>query len=242
MLIRSFAAAIALLSPLLFSPLAYADEAALKKAVEAKFPQAKVESVTKSPYPGLYEVVIEGQLVYADEGFNYLFDGSIIETKNLANLTEQRKQKLSAVKFDALPLDLAIKNVRGNGKRKLAVFSDPDCPYCKKIEKDLAKLKDVTIYTFLYPIESLHPNADEKAAAIWCSADRVKAWDDLMLRGIAPAADKACKTPLAEIAQFGQKLKINGTPTLIFADGQRIPGAIPGEQIEKLLEAAHAAK
>lgn len=242
MLIRSHTAAIALLSPLLFSPLASADEATLKKAVQTKFPQAKVESVTKSPYLGLYEVVIEGQLVYTDEGFNYLFDGSIIETASLANLTEQRKQKLSAVKFDSLPLDLAIKNVRGSGKRKLAVFSDPDCPYCKKVEKDLAKLKDVTIYTFLYPIESLHPNADEKSAAIWCSADRVKAWDDLMLRGIAPAADKACKTPLAELAQLGQKLKINGTPTLIFADGQRIPGAVPGEQIEKLLDAAHAAK
>lgn len=240
MLIQSFAAALTLLSPLLFLAPAYADEVALKKAVQAKFPQARVESVTRAPYLGLYEVVIEGQLVYTDEGFNYLFDGSIIETQNLANLTEQRRQKLSAVKFDTLPLNLAIKNVKGSGKRKLVVFSDPDCPYCKKVEKDLAKLNDVTIYTFLYPIESLHPDADEKAAAIWCSADRVKAWDDLMLRGIAPGADKTCKTPISEIAQLGQKLKINGTPTLIFADGQRVPGAVPGEQIEKLLNAAQA--
>lgn len=219
---------------------AYADEATLKKAVQSKFPQAKIESVSKAPYLGLYEVVIEGQLVYTDEKFNYLIDGNIIETATLANLTEQRKQKLMAVSFDSLPLDLAIKNVRGDGKRKLAVFSDPDCPFCKKIEVDLAKLDNVTIYTFLYPIESLHPNADEKAAAVWCSKDRLKAWDDLMLRGIQPSAGKSCDTPLDKIAQIGQKLKINGTPTMIFADGQRVPGAISGQQIEKLLDAAHA--
>lgn len=238
MLIRRLAAVLFLLLSFL-SP-ARADEAALKKAVQAKFPKARVESVVKSPYLGLYEVVIEGQVVYTDEGFNYLFDGNIIETASLANITEQRRQKLSAVKFDTLPLDLAIKNIRGSGKRKLVVFSDPDCPYCKKVEKDLAKLKDVTIYTFLYPIESLHPAASEKAVAIWCSADRVKAWDDLMLRGIAPGADKTCKTPIDEIARLGQKLKINGTPTLIFADGQRVPGAIPGSEIEKLLDSVQA--
>ena len=166
----------------------------MRKAFSQKFPKATVQSVTKLPYLGLYEIVVEGEVLYADDKFEYLLDGSIISTKNMTNLTEQRKQRLSAIPFNELPLELAFKKVKGNGERKLAVFSDPDCPFCKRVENDLAKLDNVTIYMFLFPIDSLHPKAPEMAKKIWCSPDKVKAWDDYMQKGTVPASDSAVRT------------------------------------------------
>jgi thiol:disulfide interchange protein DsbC len=224
---------------LLVSLGASADEAAIRKAVQAKFPNAKVQTVTKLPYLGLYEVIISNEILYADENFDYIiYEGSIIETKTDRNLTEERKRKLSMIPFEELPLDLAFKRVKGKGERKMAVFTDPDCPFCKRIEGDLAKIDNVTIYMFLYPIESLHPNAADKAKRIWCSSDRVKAWDDFMVRGVAPAAAPTCDTPVEELIQYGSKKGINATPTLVFANGDRVPGAISAQQIEKLLGAS----
>jgi thiol:disulfide interchange protein DsbC len=223
---------------LLFTvPVACANEAEIKKILEAKFPQAKVDKVTKTSYFGLYEVFMDKQLFYTDEKVNYIFLGNIIDAKTNQNLTEQRLQKLTAIPFDSLPFDSAIKTVRGNGSRKVAVFSDPDCPYCKRLEKELASVNDVTIYTFLYPIPSLHPNAAEKAKAVWCSADRQKAWDDLMLRGTAPAAPATCANPVDKLMALGEKHRIFGTPTLIFPDGTVVPGAVPLAQLEKMLGA-----
>ena len=175
-----------------------------------------------------------GRLFYTDENVTYFFLGNIVDAKSMSNITAQRLQKLTAIKFESLPLDYAIKTVKGNGKRKVAVFSDPDCPYCKRLEKDLVNVTDVTIYTFLYPIASLHPDAERKSKAIWCSSNRQKAWDDFMLRGVAPA-DKKCDTPLDEIQAVGQKYKMNGTPTLVFADGRVVPGAIPVSDMETYL-------
>ena len=213
---------------------AQSDIATVKKAIAEKFPEAGSNiEVTKTTF-GWYEVYAGGRLFYTDEDVNYFFLGNIVEAKSMSNITAQRLQKLSAIKFESLPLDFAIKTVRGNGKRKVAVFSDPDCPYCKRLEKDLANVTDVTIYTFLYPIPSLHPDAARKSKAIWCAPNRQKAWDDYMLRGVL-AAEKSCDSPIDEIQAVGQKYKMNGTPTLVFADGRVVPGAIPTSDMETYL-------
>ena len=229
--ILSLAAAACLLA----SSIACADEASVRKAFSQKFPKATVQSVTKLPYLGLYEIVAEGEVLYADDKFEYLLDGSIISTKNMTNLTEQRKHKLSAIPFNELPLDLAFKRVKGNGERKLAIFSDPDCPFCKRVENDLAKLDNVTIYMFLYPIQSLHPNATDMAKKIWCAPDKVKAWDDYMQKGTVPTSDASCQNPVDKIVEYGRKKGINATPTLVFPNGDRVPGAVSAAQIETLL-------
>jgi thiol:disulfide interchange protein DsbC len=221
----------------LAAALAHADEASVRKAFQAKFPKASITSVTKLPYLGLYEVVAEGEVLYTDDNFEYLIDGNIIAVKSMTNLTEERKRKLAAIPFDELPLDLAFKRVKGNGERKLAVFSDPDCPFCKRIENDLAKLDNVTIYMFLYPIESLHPKAPDVAKRIWCAPDKLKAWDEYMQKGTQPpAAAASCQQPVDKIVDYGRKKGINGTPTLVFESGERVPGAISAAKIENLLQ------
>ena len=224
-----------LLALLIFAGTAAADEASVRKAVQVKFPQSKIESVTKTPYFGLYEVYIDRELFYTDDKVDYFILGSIFDGKTMQNLSEERKRKLSAIKFDTLPLDSAIKIVKGNGKRKVAIFSDPYCPFCERLEKDMVNVTDVTIYTFLYPIESLHPGATEKAKAIWCSPDRIKAWNDFMLKRSGPEAQSSCDTPVDRIVEYGRSKGINGTPTVVFADGQVIPGAIPTAQLEQIL-------
>src|SRR5665647_835630 len=145
-------------------------ESVIKRTLEGRLGGAKIESVAKTPYLGLYEVRVDSEILYTDEKMNYIFSGNIIDAKSMQNLTEKRLRELSAIKWDNLPLDSAVKTVRGNGKRVLAVFSDPNCPYCKRFEKDLAKVDDITIYTFLYPI--LSQDSHDKAKAVWCSADK----------------------------------------------------------------------
>jgi thiol:disulfide interchange protein DsbC len=216
---------------------AHADEASLRKALLADFPGEKIESIKKTPYLGLYEVVVGDDLFYTDENATFLFLGHVIDPKTKQSLTSERLQEIKdarRISMDALPLDLSIKAVRGNGKRKLVVFSDPKCPYCKRLEKELAKVTDVTIYTLLYPVLN---GSLPTATSIWCSGDRLKAWDDFMLRGIAPP-EKNCETPISTLVQTGQKYRINGTPTLIFADGSVVPGMITTEAIEKKLNTA----
>ena len=207
-------------------------ESIIKHLLEARLGGAKIDSVTKTPYFGLYEVRIDNEILYTDEKMNYVFSGNVIETKTMQNLTEKRLRELSGIKWENLPLDAAIKTVRGNGKRTLAVFSDPNCPYCKRFEKDTAKVDDITIYTFLYPI--LSQDSHDKANAVWCSADKPKAWSELMLNATAPASGK-CDTPIEKNLALGRKYRINGTPTLVFANGERVPGAVPADQLEKLL-------
>jgi thiol:disulfide interchange protein DsbC len=227
-----FLAAIALLVS--SACIAQSDLASVKKAIAEKFPEAGTNiEVSKTAF-GWYEVFAGGRLFYTDENVSYFFLGNIVDAKSMSNITQQRLQKLTAIKFESLPLDYAIKTVKGNGKRKIAVFSDPDCPYCKRLEKDMANVTDVTVYTFLYPIASLHPDAERKAKLIWCAPNRQKAWDDLMLRGVMPA-EKTCDTPLDEIQAVGQKYKMNGTPTLVFADGRVVPGAIGPSDMETYL-------
>ncbi len=168
-----------------------------------------------------------GQMIYTDENAAYLFvNANLIDTEKKANLTEERMSKLTAIKFDQLPLNLAFKKVKGKGTRKLAYFGDPNCGYCKKFEQDLTKINDVTIYVFLYPV--LGADSLEKAKSIWCSKDRVKAWDDQLVNGIAPTAPGTCDTTaIDKTLAFGKQKNISGTPTMFFVDGQRVPGAIP---------------
>jgi thiol:disulfide interchange protein DsbC len=225
-----------LAAALLLGGIACAQEDNVRKGFAAKFPNVAIQSITKLPDLNLYEVVAEGDIYYVDEKVDYVIDGEIISTKTMTNLTKQRKQKLSAIPFNDLPLDLAFKKVKGKGERKLAVFSDPDCPFCKRVEGDLAKLDNVTIYMFLYPIESLHPGAPEVAKRIWCSPDKIKAWDEYMTSRVRPTAAPTCDNPVDKIVDYGRKKNINGTPTLIFANGDRVPGAISAAQIETLLD------
>jgi thiol:disulfide interchange protein DsbC len=219
---------------------AFADEASLKKTLQPIFPGEKIESLKKTPYLGLYEVVVGGELFYTDEKGSYLFFGHVVDPQTRQSLTGERLQQIKEarrISLASLPLESAIKAVRGNGKRKLVVFSDPNCPYCKRLEKELANISDVTIYTLLYPVLN---GSMPTATAIWCSPDRLKAWDDFMLRGVAPAG-KTCETPIEALIEAGKKNGINGTPTLIFADGSVVPGMIPADTIEKKLSSAIAA-
>ncbi len=213
---------------------ALADEAAVKKAIEAKL-GATVTSVSKSPYLGLYEVYVDGQILYTDEKLTAILAGTLIDGKTMKNVTSERMAKLTAIKFSDLPLELAVKQVRGDGKRVLASFEDPNCGYCKKLAKDMASLDNVTLYTFLYPI--LAPDSLDKSNQVWCSADKAKAWYDWMRDGKALSGKGDCDTTAVQKSvELGHKLAITGTPTLFFADGERIPGAVPLAQIEKKLE------
>ena len=216
-----------------------AEAAAVKKQVEQKFPGAPIKGVIKSPYFGLYEVQFDDQLIYTDAKVSYVLVGSVYDATTKQNLTEDRLRKLNRVAWDSLPLDLAIKRVKGNGARKLVVFSDADCPFCARLEKELKGVDDVTVYTFLYPIDQLHPDAARKSKMIWCAPDRLKAWDDFYASGKLPDNKGDCETPLATLQTLGQKLKVNATPTLVFADGSIVPGALPKDRIEaELLKAA----
>ena len=216
---------------------AFAQEAAIRKNLAERLPSLpKIDEVSKTAMNGLFEVrVNESDIFYTDAEGNFLIQGNLIDTRSKRNLTEERTEKLNAVAFDSLPLKDAFTIVRGNGKRKIAVFEDPNCGYCKRFEKDLQKLDNVTITLYLYPI--LSADSTEKSRNIWCAKDKAKAWNDWMLRNQTPAtAAASCDAPaLARNVEFGKKHRITGTPTLLFADGSRIPGAIPVEQIEAQL-------
>jgi len=224
----------ALLFVLLYAAAAHADEASVKRTVEARFGGIKVESITKTPYFGLYEMLVGEEIMYTDEKVTYIFNGSVIDAKTRRNLTEERLQKLSAIKFDDLPLDIAIKQVRGNGKRVVAVFSDPNCPYCKRFEATLEKIGDITVHIFLYPV--IKPESVALTKSVWCSRDRAKAWNDLMLRGIRPRAAPDCDTPVEKLVQLGRRLGAVSTPTWFLPDGERRSGAMPLEQLLPLLD------
>ena len=213
---------------------ATAQEAAIRKTLAERIPQMeKIDEVQATAMPGLYEVRIGTDIFYTDAKGNYLIQGELIDTRARRNLTEDRINKLSAVDFAALPFKDAFTIVRGDGKRKVAVFEDPNCGYCKRFERDMQNVDNVTVYLFLYPI--LSPDSAEKSRNIWCAKDRTTAWEDYMVRDKTPAAATCDTSALQRNLAFGKKYKITGTPTLIFADGSRVPGAIPAKDVEKRL-------
>jgi thiol:disulfide interchange protein DsbC len=234
MTLNRIAAMAAALTLALLATAVSAQEAAIRKTLAERIPQLqKIDEVRKTPMPGLYEIRIGSDVFYTDAEGNYLINGQLIDTKAQRNLTEERVEKLMAIDFSALPLKDAFTVVRGNGKRKVAVFEDPNCGYCKRFERDLQKVDNVTVYMFLYPI--LGPDSTEKSRNIWCAKDKAKAWQDFMLREQPVQAASCDAAALNRNLEFGKKHRITGTPTLIFADGTRVPGAVAAAQVEKLL-------
>lgn len=229
----------ALAALLLPTGAAHADEASVKKGMEALIRGKKVDGVRKTPYLGLYEVRLGNQLYYTDEKVTYIFDGNIIEAKTRTNLTEERINQLSTIKFSELPLDLAVKTVRGDGRRVIATFEDPNCGFCKKLAGELQGMNNITIYTFLLPI--IAADSADKAKAVWCSPDRSKAWTELMTKGIQPTGG-SCEVPTEKVLALGKKLNVTGTPTIFLPNGERIPGAVSAARLEEMLQKVASAK
>jgi thiol:disulfide interchange protein DsbC len=227
---------------LLVSASAIADEAKIRRVVEAALGGARVEDVRPAAVPGFFEVQFQSrsgpQILYTDAEANYIFQGNLYDTRSRRDLTEERLNKLMAIDFAALPLDLAVKVQRGNGRRVLAMFSDPYCPACRQFEQTLAQVDDITVYYFMYPV--IRPELIEHSKAVWCSADRAKAWLALAARPKAepPRAGAACDTPIERIVELGRSLRINSTPTLFLATGERIRGGLNGPDLVSVLDKA----
>ena len=222
---------------------ALAQEAVIRKNLSERLPDfPKIDEVTKTPVPGLYELRIGTEVFYTDEQGNHVIEGHVIDTRTRVNLTQARIDKLTQIDVAKLPLKDAIVWKQGTGERKLVVFADPNCGYCKRFERDLNNVKDVTVYTFLYPI--LGGDSPEKSKNIWCAKDNTKAWRDWMLEGVTPpkVMGQCDVAALNRNAEMGRKYKINGTPAIVFEDGKRVPGAMNAEQIEKQLVASRAAR
>lgn len=227
---------------LMLSHAALANEAAVRKTVEPKLaelfgPGIKVDGVRRLGNSPLYEIQIGSDLLYTDEKVTYLINGEVLDIKSRKNLTEERRNKLSQINFSELPLELAAKQVKGNGKRVLVTFEDPNCTYCKKLAQELQNITNVTVYTFIYPI---FPQSGEIAKGIWCAPDRAKAWNDYVLKNVTPPAAKCDTSGIDKVLALGRKLNIKGTPALVFADGTRVPGFMPASALEKALDKGSA--
>jgi len=224
---------------------AIADERAVRRLIQSRVgDQAKIETIARVPGSSLYEVTLRGpngpQLFYADERARVIVVGQVLDGRTGANLTEERLRKLNAIEWATLPFADAITTKRGNGRRKLAVFSDPNCPYCKRFEKDLAQLDDITVHIFLYPV--IRPESLPLTKSVWCSPDRAKAWNDLMLRDIEPTAAPECDTPVEKLVALGRKLGASSTPTWFVETGERYSGAVPLDDTRRILDEASRAK
>jgi thiol:disulfide interchange protein DsbC len=212
--------------------------AKIRATLHERIPELQIESIHKSPVAGLYELNTGAELLYTNDGA-LLFAGRIVDSKTREDLTAARWNELNAIDFNALPFDLAIKSVRGDGSRKLAVFADPLCPYCKQLEQEMQGITNVTIYTFLFPLESIHPGASVKAVNIWCSKDRATAWSKWMLQKTEPGDTKCTGAPIDKLQALGQKIHIDSTPTFFTVDGKRTRGAVKHNEIEQLLANVH---
>lgn len=206
----------------------------IAERLQALYPATRFGAINTTPWPGVFEVVMGANLAYVDESGQYFLFGHLYDMQSQRDLTVESKDTLARVDFAALPLADAVKEIRGNGARTLAIFSDPDCPYCRRLEAEIKNLSDVTLYTFLMPIASLHPEARSKAIAVWCARDRVEAWHALMWRD-EKIPTKECAHPVDRNVALGERLGINGTPTLVAADGRVLPGAASLAQIETWL-------
>jgi thiol:disulfide interchange protein DsbC len=215
--------------------------AQLSKTLHDRYPEVPIVDVKPGPMAGLYEVYTGTAIVYSDASGDHLFAGDVIDTKTRNSLTAERLEARNTIDFSTLPLDMAIKEVRGDGKRVMAVFADPDCPFCQKLEKALATVDNVTVYTFLYPLPQLHPGAPKKARKIWCSDDRPKTWTTWMREGSLTAEGEDCNLQtLDQTRELGEKLKVNATPTLFFPSGRRLSRALTTDEINRFLDAEKA--
>lgn len=220
---------------------AQAGESDVKEAIEGFIGSQAVEAVSQTQYGGLYEVVLKsGELIYTDEKVSFIIDGRVIDTASREDVTAARQNQLSAIDFSILPLDQAIKQVKGDGSRIVVSFEDPNCGYCKRFGKEFTQLSDVTIYTFLYPI--LSQDSDVKSRNIWCAKDRAKVWNDWILNAAVPPKAECDSSVIDKNLEFGRSLRVNGTPTLFFADGQRISGYMPATDLDRMLERVKSAK
>jgi thiol:disulfide interchange protein DsbC len=227
-------------APAVAAPAAADASAALRKTLEQKFPGSKIGVIAKTPYFGLFEVQLDDTMLYTDARAAYVLVGSVYESNSKKNMTEARLRELNRVPLDTLPYDLAFKRVKGDGSRKLVIFSDADCPFCARLENELKSVDNVTIYTFLFPIDQLHPDAARKSKIIWCSADRAKAWDAFFDSGKLPDNKGECENPVDATQALGRSLRISATPTLLFADGSLVPGALPKDRLEAEMKQAEA--
>lgn len=223
---------------LLVGGIAVADEAVVRKNFQAAYPGAVIDNIQKAPLPGLYEVFSDGRILYTDAAVSHVLQGTLVDVGARRNLTEERLKTLSFLPFRELPFAAAIKFVKGSGERQVAVFSDPDCPFCRNQEQTLAGVDNVTIHIFLYPIEQLHRGSTDKARRIWCAADRSKAWREALLQRATIDGPASCDNPVDKLVQFGRRHRISGTPTMIFPDDNRVAGAVTADRLEALLDEA----
>jgi thiol:disulfide interchange protein DsbC len=238
--LRALAATLALFC---FAPAAFSQEAVIRKNIAERLPDfPKIDEITKTPIAGLYEVRAGAEVFYTDEQGNHLIDGQLIDTRTKVNLTEARLNKINAIDFASLPLKDALMWKVGSGARKIVVFADPNCGYCKRFERDLQRAKDVTVYTFLLPI--LGGDSPEKSRNIWCAKDNTAAWRNWMLDGVAPprTMGECDSTAIERVTALARKYRVNGTPAIVFEDGKRVPGAMSLEQLEKQLVASRTNK
>ena len=230
----------ALLALLLLAPLAGANEAQIRKALEGRLGGARIEGIQPAPVPGLFEVRFRGpegvQVIYTDATASHIIVGAIYEARTSRNLTDERMRKLNAIRFDSLPLELAVKVQRGNGKRVVAMFTDPYCPACRQFERVLQQIDHITVYVFMYPV--IRPENADHSRAVWCSPDRAKAWLELAAapRAKVPEAKPGCGDPVDKVLALGRSLGVNSTPTLILANGERLSGGLPAEELRELLD------
>jgi len=227
---------------LLAASCALADEAQIRKVLEAKLGNVRIEGVSAGPIAGLWEVRFRDaqgvHVIYTDATATHVVDGRIIDMRTSRDLTEERLRKLNAIKFEQLPLELAVKVQRGNGKRVLAMFSDPYCPACRQFEKALQQVENTTVYVFMYPV--IRPENADHSRAVWCSADRAKAWLELAAaaRPKVPEAGTDCQDPIDKVLKLGRALGVNSTPTLILANGERLSGGLAAPDLRSLLDQA----
>lgn len=216
---------------------AHADIQTLQQNLKTKYPEIQVKSVQNSPIKDVYEVYMGERIVYTNEEAKYFFVGNLIDLKEQKNLTEERMQTLKSIDVKSLPLKQAIKHVKGKGERVIYVFSDPDCPYCQNLEKELKNIDNLTVYLFLYPITRLHPNAESISQQIWCSKNQYQAWEDYLIDKKQPSSNKSCTTPIEKNIALAKSLEVDGTPTFFLQDGTRISGVREAGEIELLLKA-----
>jgi thiol:disulfide interchange protein DsbC len=223
---------------LVAAALAETPESRIRSAFAKSFPTVHIVSVSTTPWQGVYEAVTPEGIIYADATGKFAMSGKMVDVATQVNLTDARSSEINRIDFSALPFARAIKTVKGNGERKLAVFADPDCPYCKRLEQELQGMNNLTVFTFLFPLEELHPGATEHASRIWCAKDPAAAWTAWLIDKVEPTAAKCEGDPTRELAALGSRLQITGTPTLFLADGRRIPGLVPLEDLERELAKA----